>query len=381
MARFQSLRSTLFQANLENNMKQYHQEAQTRQDAATNWKAQHEKRQGFSRASTLEKAPHEKDGFGRRVGMKIRRLTSKEPPTMASIEENTGNLMRRESTATDDENELHGSAWNPRQSYESSIDHSDVDELVRWVSRRDPPSDGERRMSGPKASKKQDSGHESLGNSDIEDLVHHARRKSIPTAPVSPMHTGYSDESTASDSEQSQEDDDQDEDSLSRWISRRDGANAGPIRQQQISTQRESDTGNDSDVPEIGRWTTHHDNTSGESIVGSEVAKMDDVSVIEAKRGRSRERSPKFEDEGHLKDDDVGELVRWVSRRLSKQTSNPDIRDEVTELQRQEDQKKQQVGMTVDDKSLAPEDLDDLLAHVRGRKMSTLDSSITPAHV
>lgn len=377
MARFQSLRSTLFQANIENNMKKCHQEAEAREQAATHWKAQHEHRQGYNRPRTPEeRAPHGKDRLGRRIGMKIRRLTSKEPSTMASIEESQGNLIRRESTASDDENEPYSNIWKPRQSYESSIDHSDIDDLVRWVSRRDPPSDGEKRMSAPKAPKKEDSGHESLGHSDIEELVRHASRKSISHEPLAPTHTSYSDESTASDSEQDQERDVQKEDILSRWVSRRDGAAAGPIHQQRSASQIEPDTENDSDVPEIGRWRTHHDDTSGESVVGSEeVTKRDNVSVLEAKRGRSRERSPRFEDRGHFEDDDIDELVRWVSRKESKQTSNPDIKNEATQLKRQEDAKKEQVGMTVDDKSLAPEDLDDLIAHVRSRKTSGLQSS------
>ncbi|KZM25729.1 uncharacterized protein EKO05_0006037 [Ascochyta rabiei] len=381
MTRFQSLRSTLFQAHIEDNMKKCHQEAQSREEAATNWKAQHEKRQCYNRPHTPETTPHEKEGFTRRMGMKIRRLTSKGPPTMASIEENTGTLMRRESTATDDEDEPHGQPWNPRQSYESSINHSDVDELVRWVSRRDPPSDGERKASNIKSSRMEDSGHESLGHSDIDELVRHASRKSISTEPVVVMHTGYSDESTASDSEQSQEDDEQEEDSLSRWVSRRDGANAGPIRQQLSALQHEQDTENEFDVPEIGQWRTHHDDTSGESVAGSEIAKKDDVSVLEAKRGRSRERSPNFEGKGHLHNDDVDDLVRWMSRRDSKQQSNPDMDNETVEIKRRENEKKQQVGINIDDRSLAPEDIDDLLAHVRERQMTHLNSSITPIHI
>ena len=289
--------------------------------------------------------------------------------------------MRRESTATDDENEAHGDAWKPRQSYESSINHSDVDEIVRWVSRQDPPSDGERRMSVNKAPKKEDSGHESLGPSDIEDLVRYASRNSIPAEPVVAIHTGYSDESTASDSGESQQEYGQDEDNLSRWVSRRDGAMAGPVRQQQISLQLEPDTEHDSDVPEIGRWRTHHDDTSGESIAGSEVAKKDDVSVLEAKRGRSRERSPGFDDKGFLKDDDVDELVRWVSRRHSRQQSNPDVKDEVAHLKHHEDEKKQQLGMTVDDGSLDQEGLEDLLAHVRGRENTSQSSDILQTNV
>lgn len=387
MARFQSLRSTLFQANIEDNMRKCHQEAEAREKTATDWKAQHEKRQGYSRPHTPDKQPSDKEGLGRRISTKIRRMTSKEPPIIANIEDSTGNLTRRESTATDDDDQTYGDPWHPRQSYESSIDHSDVDELVRWISRKDPPSDGERRTSTVKIPKKEDSGHESLGHSDIEELVLHASRKSISIEPVMPMHTGYSDESTASDSEPSQENVVQDEDSfegnLSRWVSRRDGAMAGPVRQQRSTLQTESGTEpDDSDVPEIGRWRTHHDNTSGESIAeSSEVTKKDDISVLEARRGRSRDRSPHFDDRGHLQDDDVDELVRWVSRRDSKQTSNPEIDSEVKQLKRQEDEKKQQLGMTVDDNSLAPEDLDDLLAHVRSRNMTSLGSGITPAHI
>jgi hypothetical protein len=387
MARFQSLRSSIFQANIENNMKKCHQEAEAREKAASSWKAQHENRQGYNRPHTPEKASDDKDGFGHRIRMKVRRLTSKETPTLANVEENAGTLARRESTASDDEDETHDDPWRPRQSYESSIDHSDVDELVRWVSRRDPPSDGERGLSGLQETKKEDSGHESLGRSDIEELVRHASRKFISVEPIVPVHTGYSDESTASDSDLNDEDDDQDEDniegSLSRWVSRRDGAMAGPIRQQRSTMEIGPDTDPDeSDVPEIGRWRTHHDTTSGESIADSNIiAKKDDISVLEAKRGRSRERSPTFQDKSHLQDDDVDELVRWVSRRDSKQSSDPNIKDEVDDLKRQEDEKKQQLGMTVEDKSLAPEDLDDLLAHVRSRKYSGLNSSITPAHV
>lgn len=389
MARFQSLRSNLFQANIENNMKKCHQEAEAREKTAIDWKAQHEKRQGYSRPHTPGKEISEKGGFGRRLSMKIRRLTSKDPSTIANIEEKSGNLTRRESTATDEEDQPYGNSWQPRQSYESTIDHSDVDDLVRWVSRRDPPSDGERRMFGVEGPEKDDSGHGSLGHSDIEDLVRHASRKSISVEPATTMHTGYSDESTASDSEQSQEDDqDQEslEGSLSRWVSRRDGTMAGPVlRQQQRSatSQIEVDTDvDDSDVPEIGRWRTHHDDTSGESISDkSEAANDDDVAIPETKNVRARERSPALVDKGHIHDDDVDELVRWVSRRDSKQPSNPDIKDDIEDLRSQEDKKKQQVGMTVDDDSLAPEDLDDLLAHVRGRSRTSLSSAITPAHV
>jgi|SRR5690242_4613015 len=387
MARFQSLRSNLFQTHIENSMKQCHQEAEARERAATDWKAQHEKRQGYSRPHTPEKAANEREGLGRRISTKLRRLTSREPPTIANIEESAGNLTRRESTATDDENEAYGDPWQPRQSYESSIDHSDIDELVRWVSRKDPPSDGERQVSNVKIPKEEDNGRDSLGHSDIEELVRHASRKSISIEPVVVMHTGYSDESTASDSEPSQERYEQHENSaegnLSRWVSRRDGAMAGPVRQQRNAFQIEPDTeAEDSDVPEIGRWRTHHDNTSGESIAdASEVIKKDDISVLEAKRGRSRDRSPQFNDKGHLQDDDVDELVRWVSRRDSKQASNPDIKHEIEDLKRREDEKKREVGMSVVDRSLAPEDLDELLAHVRGRNMTSLSSGITPAHV
>ncbi|KAF3006547.1 hypothetical protein E8E13_005993 [Curvularia kusanoi] len=391
MARFQSLRSSLFQANIENNMKKCHQEAEAREKAATNWKAQHEKRQGYNRPHTPENAPSEKDGFGRRISMKVRRLTSKEPPTMANIEENTGTLARRESTASDDDDDnIHSTPWRPRQSYESSIDHSDVDELVRWVSRRDPPSDGERGTPDLKITRKEDSGHESLGHSDIEELVRHASRKSIALEPVIPPHAGYSDESTASDSELSQEDDGQDEESLegslSRWVSRRDGAMAGPVRQQRSAMQIEPDTDPDeSDVPEIGRWRTHHDTTSGESLADTQktVQGDDKSSVLEVKRGRSRERPSTFQDKGHLHDDDVDDLVRWVSQRDSQYPQNLDGQDAAAglNLQEEEKKKKQKLGMTVDDKSLTPEDLEDLLAHVKSRNYGTLNSSITPAHV
>ena len=108
-----------------------------------------------------------------------------------------------------------------------SINHSDVEDLVRWISRRDPASDGEMRKKGV-VEIKEDSGHESFGDSDVDDLVRYVSRRSDPKEEVEnkTQHSGYSDASTEYDEEQQQDssDEEEDADELVRWISHHQGS-------------------------------------------------------------------------------------------------------------------------------------------------------------
>ncbi|KAF2689901.1 hypothetical protein K458DRAFT_412765 [Lentithecium fluviatile CBS 122367] len=297
LARFHSLRSMLFQSNLEANM---HKAKESEMESQ--WKEDYEKRQGLSRPKTPDSPP--KEGFAHKIGNKIRRMTSKEVPTMNSISENADN----QSTASfDDEDERRRLAEDSED-----IDHSDIEDLVRWVSQRDPPSDGERRK--PEVStaefEQEDSGHESLGHSDVEDLVRWVSRRNEPQpkAPaVEPKHTKqdevarseFTDASTQSDSEDESMNDD-DVDDLVRWASRREGPNAERIRETKaVSNDDTSSSARDK----------HEDETSGEPNVRTR------------KRGSSlkMEVPQARESNAELTFDDVDELVQWVSKKNTGQ--------------------------------------------------------------
>lgn len=375
MARFHSLRSMLFQANIEDRMKTGTQADCGKEETAANkWKSQHEQRQ-IHRPKTPEKDTTGKDGIGGRFKTRIRRMTSREVPTMGNIRENETvvEFDDRGSTASSDNELDQHSSWKG-DGDDESIHHSDVDELFRWVSRRDPASDGEARKGAVVHHEivAQDSGHESLGHSDVDDLVRWVSRRSDTQEPQK-QHTGYSDASTESDSENLEKSSDEEEDpeELVRWISHRDGPKAGPVRHTLERPELDSEVEKhyDSDVPELGRWFKRHDGTSGESAVSSPVRERADM-FEEEERGRPRSResiSPLPKQKNHLTDDDVDDLVRWVSRRDSKQLQPSVLEndDQTFEWKRQEDAKKQQLGMTKDQGSLSHGDIQELVAHVR----------------
>ncbi|KAF2025884.1 hypothetical protein EK21DRAFT_75344 [Setomelanomma holmii] len=378
MARFHSLRSMLFSSTIEGKIRTMSKEECDQEEAtARTWKSQHEERQMYARPKTPEKDDQAEDGLGSRIKTKIRRMTSKEVPTMESLKEDgpAHDFSDHGSTASSDYEQEPQYRWKPREADEESIDHSDVEELVRWVSRRDPPSDGEARMKNPVILEPQnDSDHESLGHSDVDELVRFASRKSTGPAVKQDHHTGYSDASTESDSEMAKEQDSSDEedaDDLVRWISHRDGPVAGPIRRRKEddaeSTKAESHISYDSDVPELGRWIKRHDGTSGESGGTSPVQDL----LEEPERGRPRSRdgpSPsRPHQKGHLTHNDVDELVRWVSRTDSKQSASPYHDQEGKDLHHNEDKNKQQLGMTMVHGSLSHSDVKDLLEHVRSK--------------
>jgi hypothetical protein len=367
MARFHSLRSMLFSNNIEGKIKDGSKDIEKEKEAANKWRSQHEQRQGLNQPKSPEQDGHGK-GLGSRLKTSIRRMTSREVPTMDTLKEDGAphDFSDHGSTASSD-HEPEPYQWKPREEYESSIDHSDDEDLVRWVSRRDPPSDGEVRASkAPTITlSAPDTGHDSIGESDVEDLARWASAKSLDPKSLSRHHTGYSDASTESDSEAVKSPDsseDEDPDELVRWVSHRDGPIAGPVRHKRGSgsnTSRSVDY--DSDVPELGRWVTRHDGTSGESAANSPTHDtLEEPEEPERGRPLSREGGrPK--PRGHLTYDDIGELVRHVTRTESRQQPDP----AVDVLASEEEAKKKALGMSVDEGSLSHSDVQNLIEHVK----------------
>ncbi|PSN73366.1 hypothetical protein BS50DRAFT_568915 [Corynespora cassiicola Philippines] len=374
LARFHSLRSMLFSSQIEQNMAKCN-EARDHEEAEAKWKSDHEKRRGLNRPKTPESPT--KDGFAHKLGNTLRRMTSKEVPTMHKIKETNDN----ESTASsEDEEEAKERLRRTANDDEDSMNDSDVEELTRWVSKRDPPSDGETRTGNKKETPREDSGRESLGNSDVEDLVRWVSRRSVPEEVEEQKHLGFSDASTESDSESPAQSrasiGDKDVDELVRWISRRDGPNAGPVRNKAtspFSNLSEPDV-QDSDVADLVGWVTHRDNTSGESLADDRSDRLTkhDRDTHSAKEDKGRVDFPDNKDEREtLTHDDVDELVRWVSKRDTNAKEEDEREDRIEEWSRQEKEKKNQLGMEQDEGSLGHEDVEELLKHVRRKQEDT----------
>jgi hypothetical protein len=338
LARFHSLRSMLFASHIEETI-QKDNESKMQAQAEAKWKAEHDQRKGLNRPKTPESQTPHREGLTSRMKSGLKRMASKDsPPPMARIAEDNA------STASDDEEE------EADQSDEEEIDHSDIEDLVRWVSRRDPPSDGEARRSLGNDSKKiskADSGHESLGHSDVDDLVRWVSRKDetqskdsqkAESGPKAQEKYSYdSDASTESDSEpgarpanhrESMNDDDVDD--LVRWVSRREGPNAGPIRNKEGSgsgTHTGSET-QDSNTEGLVRRATKQDHTTGEPDDASNQGLPDNVEHTDdinpaprrasaLKREMSHTKPSAMESETALTHDDVDSLVQWVTRKES----------------------------------------------------------------
>ena len=323
LARFQSLRSMLFNTHIEQNMQREKEE-----EAQNKWKDDSKQR----RPKTPEK---EEKGVMKRMGSRLKRLGSKEAPSVGTVKE--GEVAEHGGMESPGRNEEKGICNGRRGSDDDDddddLDHSDIEELVRWVTRRDPPSDGERRHTNrshqtetsDQEAEEETSDHESLGNSDVDDLVRWISRKErrpshltakepqttrrekgeenkeeeeekIPTTTTT-INNNYSDASTETDSETELSsrhgDGDDDEksidqeevDELVRWISHK-GPRAGPVRdssrshasgtiaQQRIDNENVSTAAlssssslNDEDTAALVRWVTRKDDTSGESDV------------------------------------------------------------------------------------------------------------------
>lgn len=394
MARLHSLRSMLFSTTIEDKMKTMtQQDCQREQMAASKWKDQHQQRQLHSRPKTPEKDVTGKDsGLGSRLRTKIRRMTSKEVPTMQTLEEDGAahDFSDHGSTASSD-NEFGPYRWKPREADEESIDHSDVEELVRWVSRRDPPSDGEARntVKIPAITIiKEDSGHESIGDSDVDDLVQWMSRKASQPDREKKHHTGYSDASTESDSEMANADqssEDEDSEDLVRWVSHRDGPKAGPVRKQKQAGSRSSDpedhVNSDRDVPDIARFN-RSDVGTGREPGATSSAHESLLSSDEPERGRprSREGPSRPKAKGHMTNDDVDELIRWVSRKEAKPETPQDHNQSTAETRGNEHETKTNVRISNDsntdnntDSESDSDAEDDLLAFIKPRDKPSLE--------
>jgi hypothetical protein len=338
LERFQSLRSMIFRDNIEANMHKATAAGECKVPESQ-WKEEHEKRQGLNRPKTPEGPP--KQGIAHRLGNSLRRMTTKDVPTMNSIKEAPAN--DNESTASDEEDERAKAAEDSDASEE--IDHSDIEDIVRWASRRDPPSDGERGRARTTVGEhgKEDSGHESFGDSDVDDLVRWASRNVKPeskTSAVAPKTTAAattkeehdidtgSDVSTQSDS--SGTSDEEDMDDLVRWVSRREGPNAGPIREKKTATTSgPSSVKSDSHEDEVDRWKSREHDMSGESDVDEltpQTSEEPSLAMRPKQTGGSALKtevvapaSPARESNAGLADDDVDELVSWLSRKKSAQ--------------------------------------------------------------
>ncbi|KAF1831530.1 hypothetical protein BDW02DRAFT_556629 [Decorospora gaudefroyi] len=374
MERFHSLRSMLFQTNIQDRMKTVTQEDLQKEQAATNkWRDQHEERQ-MHRPKTPEKESPGKGGIGSRIKMKMRRMTTKDVGGMEQIREDGApvEFNDRSSTASSNhEDEQRDVLKDDQASDNESIDNSDVEDLVRWVSRRDSASDGEARKGGV-VEVKEDSGHESLDNSDVDDLVRYASRRSVGEEEIKDQHSGYSDASTESDSELQQlsSDDEEDTEDLVRWVSHRAGPNAGPVRRKLERRELDSDVDEDydSDIPELGRWVKRHDGTSGESTATTPVKpSFEDMEEAERGRPRSRESELPVKEKRHMTYDDVDELVRWVSNRDMKHQATliSASTEAEEESKRREREKERQIGMSTEDGSSSQIDVQDLVALAR----------------
>ncbi|KAF1941292.1 hypothetical protein EJ02DRAFT_466632 [Clathrospora elynae] len=390
MARFHSLRSMLFQANIQDKIKTVTQEdCRKEKDVATKWKNQHEERQ-MHRPTTPEKDAQKKDGIGGRIRMTMRRMTTRDVGSMEKIREDGAPVVfeERASTASSDNENEQRDPVREHDSDKESINHSDVEDLVRWVSRRDPASDQEAR-NGDVASIKKYSGQESLGHPDVDDLVQYVSRRSDnkENKGVNGQQTGYSDASTESDSELQKvsSEEEEDVDDLVRWISHRDGSKAGPVRRKLERPELDSDVEQhyDSDVPELGRWFKRHDDTSGESAPTTPV-RENFAMEEEPERGRprSRESGPPVKEKKHLTHDDVDELVRWVSRKESNHQETPisASREPARKPMHGEEENKQYLGMGADRESLSLADVEYLVGHAR-RISSNAPSESMPSRL
>ncbi|EUC44498.1 hypothetical protein COCMIDRAFT_27201 [Bipolaris oryzae ATCC 44560] len=383
MARFHSLRSILFQQKIEDRLRTATEEdCKKEASAAETWQKQHKERQ-MHHPTTPEKHAQAKSGIGSRLKMTLRRMTTKDVGGMEKIKEDGApvEFKDRPSTLSSENEEKQPESKKSNENDDASIKDIDVDDLVRWVSRRG--SSGEVQKDDIVESAKDES---VLGHSDIEDLVHHARRKSSTkdAQEASDEHLGYSDASTEPDTDLSS-DEEENADDLVRWISRREGSEAGPVKRNLQREELDSDVEEhyDSDVPELGRWYKRHDATSGESAATTPIKETFDLQQIEDEeenRGRPRSRelpeSP-TQEKTHLSSSDVDELIRWVSSKNLKRHDTPlsQAQTQTGTLDSAQDEKKQAVGMSLDQGSLSHRDVQDLIEHARKTSATADDTA------
>ncbi|EUC31045.1 hypothetical protein COCCADRAFT_38790 [Bipolaris zeicola 26-R-13] len=390
MARFHSLRSILFQQKIEDRLRTATQEDCNKEvSAAETWQNQHKERQ-MHHPTTPEKHAQAKSGIGSRLKMTLRRMTTRDAGGMEKIKEDGApvEFKDRPSTLSSENEEKEPESKKANENDDASIKETDVDDLVRWVSRRGSAGEGEVQKNDIIEGAKDESAQDSLGRSDIEDLIHHARRKSSTKGvqEASDEQLGYSDAPTEPDTDLSS-DEEENADDLVRWISRRDRSKAGPVRRNLQREELDSDVEEhyDSDVPELGRWYKRHDATSGESGATTPIKdafEQQQIEEEEENRGRPRSRElpePPTKEKTHLSSSDVDELVRWVSSKsLNLKRHDTPLSQAQTQAgtpDSTQEEKKQAVGMTLDQGSLSHRDVQDLIEHARKTSTPADDTS------
>ncbi|KAF2262759.1 hypothetical protein CC78DRAFT_618334 [Lojkania enalia] len=324
LARFHSLRSILFSTRIEEAHAK-HREQMEQEQAEQKWREEHEQRKGLNRPKTPEspkgspKGSPTKEGFMHRMGSKLKRMTSKESALPTIEDENN------ESTASSDDEGNMGKRRARNDLDAGSLNEGHLEDLVRWVSRRDPPSDGEARR-GRRSAIEDRNMRGSLKQSDVEDLVQFASQKEDLKSEhrEEEVALDWSDAATESDSESGERDDDRsfgnkDVDELVRWVSRKDGDKAGPIptKKQDQKQSSSSSKVNESDAAEPVHWIMEADETNGNS---ERVKNFKDQSSTMQQEIKLRPEQPdgigrSQEDKGSLDDADLDELVQYVSRK------------------------------------------------------------------
>ncbi|KAF1994972.1 hypothetical protein P154DRAFT_526679 [Amniculicola lignicola CBS 123094] len=381
LARFHSLRSMLFSTRIEESIAQI-QEREAQERAEAKWKEEHKNRLSMTRPKTppspkSPKGSPTKEGFAHRAVNRLKRIGSREVYEMPTMNENEV-FESSEGSEVEKSKESPGlkNITEDPPSDTESLGQDHVDELVRWVSRRDTPNSDE----APRGREKtrpfeRPDENRSLVNSDVEELVRHVSRRSEPTEEVE--HRSLSDASTASDSDGAGRRDsfgNEDVEDLMRWISRKEGANAGPVRENEPKAKRkverqpvaispgsdadDSDSGEEptqwvslkeasktafkaapvpglnedtmsgTDIgshydtdhpPDLKRWITRADSTSGESQTGDGLTTTD----MDAEDRRTEEKK------------EVDELVRLVTHRdaapaETSETTSTQEKEEIT---------------------------------------------------
>jgi hypothetical protein len=359
LERFVSLRSSLLSSHIADNMSKIEQEQ------GGKWMAEHEgrKRANTSKdarqmANTSKEGSHsarrnsEKGTLAHRMGKSLRKLTGSNVPTLKGIREGT-----EPSSSSSNEKSAPTEDSGKRDSGHASGD----DELLRWTSQVDPPSDGssghKRKGKGSKHAKESHppkSGHDGLEAEDVDELVHWLSKQPKPTQEASESQNNQTkDPSRASTEADSDEDAssvqdfaDEDINGLVRWISQNRKINEGyhkanqntptPKLQQHDSTQsggsrrsqraerpiseystatqedRASILGDD-DVPELIRTVTRDECSHDDE-------KKREAAILRWKIEKERQEShgkPDKQHQGELSEEDIDELVKWVSRRAS----------------------------------------------------------------
>ncbi|KAF2874258.1 hypothetical protein BDV95DRAFT_327967 [Massariosphaeria phaeospora] len=264
-SRFHSLRSMLFATNIEKNLAE-RKEA----EAEAKWRAEHEQRKGLNRPKTPEspKGSPTKDGLAHKIGNKLKRMASKDVSTMGSIRENE----TAGSNATSDD----ARKENNRPKVDRGPDDkmSDAPEPVLSLK-------GKERVAEESSTGKEYADRSTESESEVEGESERSRTGSVAIA-------------------------DHDVDELVRWISRKDGAAAGPVPDKGTTRAERSESIQESDVPEIVDWVARkHGENAKPGVAGGKSTEPSDLDVHDSSN----------EERGSLAPDDVDELVQWVAKK------------------------------------------------------------------